>query len=198
MKGPATILLGVIATGFLSQTANATPIISQDDNITISGGSLVLRAPKSDIGDYGDLTVFNYIKTDVSLYNAPILGHKLTTPLPTPTAKDTSGTPFLGGAFTGSGPNKIDLTLGGYDYLFLHWGGHGGGWEQVYYVGGLSGLYEFDQPTKAGDNSDTIGGLSFYSFYGPNPPRNVPDGGITVLLLGAALSGLGLIRRKLR
>ena len=36
---------------------------------------------------------------------------------------------------------------------------------------------------------------------GPNvpglPPQQVPDGGATVLLLGAALSGLGLIRRKL-
>jgi hypothetical protein len=44
----------------------------------------------------------------------------------------------------------------------------------------------FSFGTTAGDN---IPGL---------PPRtNVPDGGTTVLLLGAALSGLGFIRRKL-
>ena len=194
MKRPVGVFLVVLA-GLVSQASANT--ISQDDNITISGGSLVLRAPKSDIGDYGNLTVFNYIKNDVSLYNAPISGAKLTTPLPTPTALDSMGTPFAGVGSVAGNVNKITLTLGNYDYLFLHWGGHGGGWEQLYYVGGLTGSYDFNQPTKSGDNSDTIGGLSFYSFYGPATSRTVPDGGMTVLLLGAALSGLGLVSRKL-
>jgi hypothetical protein len=43
----------------------------------------------------------------------------------------------------------------------------------------------FSFGTTAGDNVPV------------NPPRGVPDGGTTVLMLGAALSGLGLIRRKL-
>ena len=48
-----------------------------------------------------------------------------------------------------------------------------------------------------GDTDDTldVGGLSFWRIYDSVP--NVPDGGMTVLLLGAALSGLGLISRKM-
>jgi hypothetical protein len=37
-------------------------------------------------------------------------------------------------------------------------------------------------------------GLSHYTYFGT---RSVPDGGITISLLGSALVGLGLLRRKL-
>jgi VPDSG-CTERM motif len=46
----------------------------------------------------------------------------------------------------------------------------------------------FSFGTTAGDNVPGIVG---------RPPQSIPDGGTTALLLGAALSGLGLIRRKL-
>jgi len=41
-----------------------------------------------------------------------------------------------------------------------------------------------------------VSGESF-TFQTTSAANNVPDGGMTVLLLGAALSGLALIRRKL-
>jgi hypothetical protein len=182
----------LIAVGTLSQLAEAIPsVISQNDNITISSGSLVTAS--SGLSNYGDPAVFPWLKNDVLLYNAPIAGAHLTTPLPTPT--DNSGVPFQkvsSGFQPGGASGSVDITLGGYDYLFLHWGGQGGGWGQAYYVGGLTGTFEFDAPPGG---NPAVGGLSFYSFYGPT--TGVPDGGTTVFLLGAAVSGLGMLRRRL-
>jgi len=91
----------------------------------------------------------------------------------------------------------LDLISGAYDYLFLHWGGKGGGWVQAFYITGLSGPYDFSNSQIAGGaGHPAVGGLSFYSFY--DPPTQVPDGGTTLLLLGATLTCVGLIRRKLR
>jgi VPDSG-CTERM motif len=42
------------------------------------------------------------------------------------------------------------------------------------------------------------GAISHVSIYGTSRPGNgVPDGGVTLLLLGSAVAGLGLLRRKL-
>lgn len=50
-------------------------------------------------------------------------------------------------------------------------------------------------------NKTAAGGTVSFSWAGTSgsttPPPSVPDGGTTVMLLGSALAGLGLIRRKL-
>jgi len=50
-------------------------------------------------------------------------------------------------------------------------------------------------------NKTSAGGTVSFSWAGTSgsttPPPSVPDGGTTVMLLGSALAGLGLIRRKL-
>ena len=46
-------------------------------------------------------------------------------------------------------------------------------------------------------NKATIGGTTKFSFSVTDVAASVPDGGTTVMLLGAALSGIALIRRKL-
>jgi hypothetical protein len=76
---------------------------------------------------------------------------------------------------------------GTYDYLFAHYGGPGGG--TVWFIGNLSGLISIPQ----------IGfghGLSGWALFGPGVV-GVPDGGATVMLLGAALGMLGVARRFL-
>jgi hypothetical protein len=60
----------------------------------------------------------------------------------------------------------------------------------VWFVGGMVGDVTLDT-SIAGS-----GGLSHISLYNPGDTPRVPDGGATLLLLGAALSGLGIVRRS--
>jgi hypothetical protein len=170
--------LTTLALGLAVGSANADPI-----NITVNaaGTALVSYVPFSDLGNNGDATVFTWLKTDVTAYNA-LEGASL----PTPTAMDSNGTPFV----KLDRPPSTTITLGGYDYLVLHWGGQVGAF-QIYDVTGISG--DFTVPSPGGP--PTIGGLSSYAFYGSggNP---VPDGGTTLVLLGLALVGLSVFRRK--
>ena len=100
-------------------------------------------------------------------------------PLPSPAVLALRGT----GTTIGLG------TQGTYDYLFAHYGGPKGGFAEVWYVADLTGMITIP----------AIGlghGLSGWAlFTGPNGA--VPDGGATVMLLGAALGALGLARRFL-
>lgn len=154
-------------------------------NITTSGGALVSAAPKSDLGDFGDATVLNWLTADVLSYNS-ITASSLGSPIS-----------VLGqiGQTSGTGGNSITLNVTGFSYLFLHWGGQGGGWAQAFYVGNSAGSFNFNNSLVGTGQNPSVGGLSFYSFYNSN---NVPDGGSTVMMLGAALSGLSLVVRRFK
>lgn len=79
----------------------------------------------------------------------------------------------------------IDLGTGLYSYLFAKYDGPNYG-SEVWYVGNLSGVITI--PAQGGKY-----GLSGWTLFGPG--TSVPDGGATVMLLGAALSTLGIARR---
>ena len=82
---------------------------------------------------------------------------------------------------------SIDLGAGGlYTYLFAKYDGPNYG-SEVWYVGDLSGVITI--PATAGRY-----GLSGWMLFGPGS-QGVPDGGTTAMLLGAALSALGVARR---
>jgi len=82
----------------------------------------------------------------------------------------------------------IDLgTQGTYDYLFAHYGGPGGGFVEVWYVGNLSESISIPGTGRGH-------GLSGWALFAA-PNGAVPDGGATVILLGAALGALGVMRR---
>ena len=164
---------GCVLAAVYQASAITTPL-----DITFHAGALVVAAPKGDIGNVGDATVLAWITQDIHSYNA-LEGTSLADPIGTLVNAGGSGNSF-----------QLAITPND-DYLFLHWGGSGGGWIQAFYVGGLSGTFTFDNSAIPG-----AGGLSGYRLYDA-PPGDVPDGGITALLLGAALSALGLIRRKL-
>jgi len=93
-------------------------------------------------------------------------------------------------ALRGTG-TAIDLSVQGtYDYLLAHYGGPGGGTVEVWFVGNLSGLINIPQ----------IGfghGLSGWALFTGPGGVGVPDGGATVMLLGAGLGMLGLAGRFL-
>jgi hypothetical protein len=83
----------------------------------------------------------------------------------------------------------INLGTGLYTYLFAKYDGPNYGAE-VWYVGDLSGIITI--PATAGGY-----GLSGWTLFGPGG-QGVPDGGTTVMLLGAALGALGMTRRFLK
>jgi hypothetical protein len=80
--------------------------------------------------------------------------------------------------------NVIDIT--GWTYLY---GKYGSGNDHVgalvWFVGDLTGQVEIPRHK-----------LSHWSVF--NPKTSVPDGGMTVMLLGATLLGLGALKRKIR
>ena len=81
----------------------------------------------------------------------------------------------------------IDLGTGLYSYLFAKYNGNFG--AEVWYVGNLSGIITI--PATAGGYR-----LSLWKLFGPGVTQ-VPDGGATVMLLGAAIAVLGTARRLL-
>ena len=92
-------------------------------------------------------------------------------------------------ALKGTGTTINLGTQGTYDYLFAHYGGPGGGFAEVWYVGNLSGTISIP----------SIGfghGLSGWALFTVSGGA-VPDGGTTAMLLGTALGALGIVRRFL-
>jgi hypothetical protein len=89
-------------------------------------------------------------------------------------------------ALNGTG-TTIDLGTGLYSYLFAKYDGPNYG-SEVWFVGNLSGIITI--PATGGGY-----GLSGWTLFGPGGGGQVPDGGTTVMLLGAALGALGLARR---
>ena len=79
-------------------------------------------------------------------------------------------------------------TAGTYNYLFAKYDGPNQG-SVVWYVGKLT---SFTIPTQWNGY-----GLSGWTLFGPGG-AGAPDGGTTVMLLGAALGTLGVVRRYLR
>ena len=92
----------------------------------------------------------------------------------------------LGGLVNGTSTTINLGTQGTYTYLFAKYDGPNYG-SEVWYVGDLSGKITI--PATAGGY-----GLSGWTLFGAGG-QGVPDGGTTAMLLGAALSVLGLARR---
>jgi len=97
---------------------------------------------------------------------------------------------LIPGAVTGTG-TTINLGAGGvFSYLFAKYDGQND-ISQVWYVGNLSGILTIPADGPRGH------GLSGWILFGPGGTPSVPDGGTTVMLLGAALGALGVARRFL-
>ena len=171
----------VFAAGSQANTIPINPI-----NITVSGGADVVAAPKSDLGTFGDANVLTWMNKDIINYNSL-------------NSASLPGAISSGGAAlssSGTGGNSVTIDVTGLGYLFLHWGGQGGGWAQLFYIGSATGNFTFDNSNIA-NSQPLVGGLSFARDYGI-VNHTVPDGGSTMLLLGMTLSGLTLVARRLK
>jgi len=94
--------------------------------------------------------------------------------------------PSAASAVSGGG-RTLNLRTGGlYTYLFASYDGYG---SEIWYVGNLRGLITI--PFLAAGHH-----LIGWTLFGPRG-TGVPDGGVTVMLLGVALGVLALARRFL-
>jgi hypothetical protein len=95
------------------------------------------------------------------------------------------------GAVSGTS-TSIDLNvLGTFTYLFAKYDGQNDQ-SVVWNISGLTGILTIP---AVGPNGL---GLSGWTLFGPTGTPGVPDGGTTVMLLGAALGALGMARRFLK
>jgi hypothetical protein len=102
-----------------------------------------------------------------------------------------------------------------YQYLVVGYDGKNGG-SQVYYIGNLAvgdvlNLVPTAYPNGVPDKNDPCGSattpdcghLTAGDYYAITHstllnPTNVPDGGMTISLLGMAMAGMGLVARRIR
>ncbi len=101
------------------------------------------------------------------------------------------------GAFRGEDSTDVDVT--GFDFAVVHYGkgrgGSGGGGGVAFFD--VSGFGVVDFPSS-GSGPNGFGGFSSLDLFKCEPGNNVPDGGTTAMLLGSALTGLGLMRRCIK
>jgi len=93
------------------------------------------------------------------------------------------------GAVGGTGTTINLNTLGTFTYLFAKYDGQNDN-SVVWNISGLTGILTIPADGPLGY------GLSGWTLFGPTGA--VPDGGTTVMLLGAALGALGMARRFLK
>lgn len=185
LKYRLTLIVG-LCLGFAA-AAQATPI-----NITNDLGSpaqLVNDFNKGTVGNSGQQTVFNWLSSIVDSYNTwlnPGLD------LPDPVGGGPGGYESLVELSNSGGP----LNLTGFSYAVLHYGkgtggiGQGGGFVALY-LNDTTGSFTFPS-NGSGPNGN--GGISWVRLYGPVVP--VPETGTTIALLGLALAGIAIARRK--
>jgi len=97
-----------------------------------------------------------------------------------------------------SGP--VDVFPG--EFFVVHYGkgkggsNPGGSWEFFQVINGETSVTFPQNGNEAGDDPYGHGGISSTRGFGGTP--GVPDSGATVMLLGGALAGLGLLRHYLK
>ncbi len=190
MKNPIklAILCTAVCAAMLAFThnANADATLTINDGHTL--GDVFYGIPS------GDQDRQNYVNHLVYMYNNGITDDS------GPFGQDyhiVNGAPAFGASLPNAvfalngGPNdQINLgsTAGTYTYLFAKYDGPNQG-SVVWYVGNLTGIITIPQDWNGY-------GLSGWTLFGG--AGTVPDGGTTVMLLGAALGALGMARRYLK
>jgi hypothetical protein len=101
---------------------------------------------------------------------------------------------------TGTSGNTTSFLDTGFTYLAVKYDGPNGAAE-VWYIGDIAAGTMLTVPGNAFGSDNNTYGISGYNFFNgttTNPPPSVPDGGSTVALLGLALAGGEVLRRKMQ
>lgn len=113
----------------------------------------------------------------------PVLGPNVPSTLPSPATFATKIT-----------TSSLPITISNpYTYLMAKFGPD----AVYYYLGGQTGTLEsLFVPPDLGTNGNGLSHISLFNQTGTGPGTSVPDGGATAVLLGFAVSGLVLLRRR--
>ncbi len=135
-------------------------------------------------GGNQNVTILEWLKGEILSYNNHVQ--------PTPLLPDPTETLTKLENLNGVGPT-VNVAAG--DYLVLHYGVGTDGVPSS--GGGLVALYfpndEVYQVPNLGSGPNGFGGISFVDVW----DHGVPDGGLTLALLGLGLIGISGLRRKL-
>lgn len=93
----------------------------------------------------------------------------------------------------GGGAASFNLDVTGWEYLMVKYANV----AYFYFVGDLTGIHLVNNDVVSNDNG-VPQNASHYRLFGGNDDNRVPDGGMTLMLLGAGLSGLGLVRKSVK
>ena len=171
-----------------SHNANADATLTINDGQTL--GDVFFGIPSGDVArtTYTNDLVGAYNALHPSGYTFSANGQNYTLINGSPAFGATLPTAVF--AFNGSPTDTINLgpTAGVFQYLFAKYDGPNAG-SVVWYVGNLTGVITIPQQWAGY-------GLSGWTLF-TGPGGNIPDGGTTVMLLGAALGVLGMARRFL-
>ncbi len=181
MKSSLKFALALLAFSLTAGVASAIPYQIPGANIDI---------PKNGTGPdggNGNSAADNFFRLQVQVasYNLANPSSMVPTPLST-------------GSFDIS--SNLNVLITGWDFIVLHYGsgpgGTSGGGIAIFYLNGMTGTFSFP---SIGTGTNGNGGWSSGTlFHGtPSTPQGVPDGGTTLVLLGAALALIELLRRRL-
>jgi hypothetical protein len=167
-----TVLIAALASG-LAVTANADLILSPFGDIPKNGTGIG--------GGNSNNQANNFFRLQNYIVANPTFG--------------SLGTPTLDGAERVSTPLDEPVDLTGFSYAVVHYGSGPGGTP-----GGGTAFFQItnnlDTFPQSGSGPNGFGGISSVDLFASIP--GVPDGGATVMLLGAGLSALGIVRRYLK
>jgi hypothetical protein len=170
-----------------SHNANAVTVLGFNDEHHLGSATLGPPLPISDADKTGLINhligqALNTVDLPVfiggSIYET-FLSNNDFGPLPEPAVIGPSGT-----------TTSITIGSGIYSYVFASYASQFVAGHVVWYIGNLSG-----DITIPGYSGDLL--LTGWTLFGPGG-QGVPDGGTTVMLLGAALGALGMARRFLK
>jgi hypothetical protein len=184
-KNKLALLCTAVCASMLAFSHNASALTIGDGQTL---GTVFFGIPS------GDQDRLNYVNDLVFMYNngitdAVIDGQNMHIVNGAPAFGTTLGNAVLAGHVNGTS-TQISLGNGSlYSYLFAKYDGPNQG-SVVWYVGNLNGNITIPSAWNGY-------GLSGWTLFGPGG-QGVPDGGTTVMLLGTALSGLGIARRFLK
>ena len=192
--GKLTLLLSFICAGVLASANNAEAVRSPLP--PIGSGNLAI-GDQYQLGQVrpatpeGDAAIGQYVNFMIGL-SLGGSGHVIIGPHDILITRSTNNFGTLPNpatlALRGTGETVALESQGTFAYLFAHYGGPGGGFAEVWHVANLNGNITI--PAKAFGH-----GLSGWALF--TMPAGIPDGGATVMMLGAALGILGAARRYL-